>query len=43
MKKQIVLIASLVAGVVAAVLTRFYLAAKDAEIAEIKAWAGRSE
>ena len=37
MKKQIVLIASLVAGVVAAVLTRFYLAAKDAEIAEIKA------
>lgn len=36
MKKQIVLIASLVAGVIAAVLTRFYLAAKDAEVAAFK-------
>lgn len=37
MKKKIVLIASLVAGVLAAVLTRVYLAAKDAEILELKA------
>ena len=36
MKKQIVLIASLVAGVIAAVLTRFYLAAKDAEVVAFK-------
>ena len=36
MKKKIVLIASLAAGLVAAVLTRFYLAAKDAEIEKMK-------
>ena len=36
MKKKIVLIASLAAGVVAAVLTRVYLAAKDAEIQAFK-------
>jgi len=36
MKRKIVLIASLVAGVVAAVLTRFCLQAKDAEVAELK-------
>jgi len=36
MKRKIVLIASLVAGVVAAVLTRFYLSAKDAEVQQIK-------
>ena len=35
MKKKIVLIASLVAGVLAAVLTRFYIAAKDAEVREL--------
>lgn len=37
MKKKIVLIASLAAGVIAALLTRFYLSAKDAEIQELKA------
>lgn len=37
MKKKIVLIASLAAGVVAALMTRFYLSAKDAEIQELKA------
>ena len=36
MKRQIVLIASLVAGVLAALLTRFYIAAKDAEIRKIR-------
>ena len=36
MKQRIVLIAAVVAGLVAAVLTRFYLSAKDAEIAEMK-------
>ena len=36
MKRQIVLIASLVAGVLAAVLTRFYLNAKDAEVRQIR-------
>ena len=36
MKRKIVLIASLAAGVVAAVLTRFYIVAKDAEVAELK-------
>ena len=37
MKQRIVLIAAVVAGLIAAVLTRFYLSAKDAEIDEIKA------
>ena len=37
MKRQVVLIASLVAGLLAAVLTRFYLAAKEAEVASEKA------
>ena len=37
MKQKIVLIAAVVAGLVAAVLTRFYLSAKDAEIDAIKA------
>ena len=32
MKRKIVLIASLVAGLLAALLTRFYIAAKDAEV-----------
>ena len=32
MKQKIVLIAAIVAGLLAAVLTRFYLSAKDAEI-----------
>jgi len=36
MKRKIVLIASLVAGVIAAVLTRFYLNAKDAEVRDIR-------
>lgn len=36
MKKKIVLIASLVAGLAAACFTRLYLAAKDAEIQEIR-------
>ena len=36
MKRKIVLIVSLVAGVVAAVLTRLYVAAKDAEVVELK-------
>ena len=36
MKRKIVLIASLVAGLVAALLTRFYIAAKDAEVREMK-------
>ena len=35
MKRKIVLIASLVAGVFAALLTRFYIAAKDAEVREM--------
>ena len=36
MKKKIVLIASLAAGIAAAVLTRFYIMAKDAEVQELK-------
>ena len=36
MKKKIVLIASLASGLLAAVLTRFYLSAKEAEISEVK-------
>ena len=36
MKRKIVLIASLVAGLVAAVLTRFYISAKDAEVRDYK-------
>ena len=36
MKRNIVLIVSLVAGVLAAVLTRLYLGAKDAEVREIR-------
>ena len=36
MKRKIVLIASLVAGLVAALLTRFYISAKDAEVREIR-------
>ena len=36
MKRKIVLIASLVAGIVAAVLTRIYILAKDAEVKELK-------
>ena len=36
MKQKIVLIAAVVAGLVAAVLTRFYLSAKDAEITAMK-------
>ena len=36
MKRKIVLVASLVAGVVAAVLARLYVAAKDAEVASLK-------
>ena len=36
MKRKIVLIASLVAGVLAALLTRFYLDAKDAEVSELR-------
>ena len=36
MKRKIVLIVSLVAGVLAAVLTRFYLNAKDAEVRQIR-------
>ena len=37
MKQRIVLIAAVVAGLLAAVLTRFYLSAKDAEIDAMKA------
>ena len=37
MKQKIVLIAAVVAGLLAAVLTRFYLSAKDAEIDAMKA------
>ena len=37
MKQKIVLSAAVVAGLVAAVLTRFYLSAKDSEIADMKA------
>ena len=37
MKRKIVLLASLVAGIVAAVLTRFYVASKDAEVEALKA------
>ncbi|MBQ3288139.1 MAG: Flp pilus assembly protein CpaB [Kiritimatiellae bacterium] len=36
MKRKIALIASLLAGVAAAVLTRFYIAAKDAEVSALK-------
>lgn len=36
MKRKIVLIASLVAGVIAAVLTRVYISAKDAEVRDLK-------
>jgi len=36
MKRKIVLIAALLAGAVAAVLTRFYIAAKDAEVRALK-------
>ena len=35
MKRKIILIASLAAGVLAALLTRFYIAAKDAEVREM--------
>lgn len=41
MKRKIALIASLAAGVAAAVLTRFYIAAKDAEVAAVKESIGR--
>ena len=37
MKRKIVLLASLLAGIAAAVLTRFYVASKDAEVAALKA------
>ena len=36
MKRKIVLIASVVCGLLAAVLTRFYLSAKDAEVSALK-------
>ena len=36
MKRKIVLVAALVAGVLAALLTRFYLSAKEAEIAKMR-------
>ena len=36
MKREIVLVASLVAGVLAAVLTRVYVSAKDAEVQDLK-------
>ena len=36
MKRKIVLIASLAAGLLAAVLTRFYISAKDAEVRDLK-------
>ncbi len=36
MKRKIVLIVSIVAGLVAAVLTRFYITAKDAEVQRLK-------
>ena len=36
MKRKIVLAASLVSGIVAAVLARFYIAAKDAEVRAMK-------
>ena len=37
MKRKIVLITSLVAGILAAVMTRVYLGVKDAEVAQLKA------
>ena len=37
MKRKVILIAALAAGLVAAVLTRIYLAAKDAEVRDLKA------
>lgn len=37
MKRKIVLVASIAAGIVAAVLTRIYFSAKDAEVRELKA------
>lgn len=37
MKQKIVLIAAVVSGLAAALLTRFYLSAKDSEVAEMKA------
>ena len=37
MKQKVVLIAAVISGLIAAVLTRFYLSAKDAEIAAMKA------
>ena len=37
MKQKIVLIAAVAAGLVAAILTRLYLSAKDSEVAEMKA------
>ena len=36
MKRKIVLLVSLLAGIAAAVLTRFYIAAKDAEVAALR-------
>lgn len=36
MKRKIVLLVSLAAGIVAAVMTRFYLSAKEAEVQELK-------
>ena len=36
MKRKAVLFVSLAAGILAAVLTRFYVAAKDAEVAALK-------
>ena len=36
MKRKIVLIASLAAGLIAALLTRFYISAKDAEVKDLK-------
>ena len=36
MKRKIVLICSIVAGLIAAILTRVYLSAKDAEVTELK-------
>ena len=36
MKQKIVLIAAVVAGLAAAILTRFYLSSKDSEIAAMK-------
>ena len=37
MKQKVVLIAAVVAGLVAAVLTRLYLSSKDSEVAAMKA------